>query len=181
MEIKAEGKRIVVTSEERNEGFYWAIRKEYFTGDWGGKVRYMQIAPMGTKYEYKSECESDYITIDTALRLAKINGVKVSAEVIEYRNKLEQRYRELQEIAEAEEKARKAREQWEHRKRFGCGYCENLRRYTDAYYCRKTGEDLETQRRPKFDGMTNTYYLFNREPFPSGNCPLKTDQEEKTK
>lgn len=172
MKVKVQGDKIVVTTENRNDVFNWRIR-ELVSMDTGDAVRYSKAYPLEKVHDIYEICEYDFSLVDGLVRVAEACGVEVEQAVIERRDELDRQRHELFEKKLREREEREKRENWQYHQKYGCNMCKNLCMHTDVFYCRKTGKELETKRQPKFDGWTNTFYLFNLEPFPSTDCPLK--------
>ncbi len=177
MEIKVSNGKIVVTESEPNEEFSRALeRLEYLAPNfYGYKERYTRLRKVGKTYTNFLEADRDYRYLWGLISLAEEYEVNVAQEVKDELKRIRAEFdRTHKEYHDAEREAAK-RKHWQYLQKYGCDGCKNLCMHTDVFYCRKTGKELETKRQPKFDGWTNTYYLFNLEPFPSADCPLKAE------
>ena len=174
MRVGVRNNKIVVTTENRNDSFSWSIR-DIVSMDAGNKFRYSKAYPIGTVHDSYFIAEHDFGLVNALVLAAEDCGIEVAQAVIDRRDELDRQRHALFEKMRKDREERERREHWLYIQKNGCGRCKNVCRHTDVFYCRKTGKELETKRQPKFDGWTNTYYLFNLEPFPSADCPLKAE------
>lgn len=174
MKVKVQGDKIVVTTENRNDNFNWLIRS-LVAIDTGAKIRISKAYPLGKVHDIYEISEHDFSIVNGLVRAAESCGIEVEPAVIERRDELDRQRHELFEKKRRDREEREKREHWKYLQKHGCDGCKNLCMHTDVFYCRKTGKELETKRQPKFDGWTNTFYLFNLDPFPSADCPLKAE------
>lgn len=172
MRVEVQDGKIVVTTENRNDIFNWGIRN-LVSMDTGEKVRYSKAYPIGTVHATYATSEHDFGWVNGLIREAKACDIEVEQAVIDRRDELDRQRRELFEKEKREREEQRRTEHWKYAQKYGCGNCKKLRQDIDRFYCAGCGEELKTQVQRKFDGWTNTVYLFGIEPYPSEKCPLK--------
>ena len=174
MKLTIKDKRIVCEGVDRDSRYWQKVKYEYFYAS-RKTESVSNLNPIDYVYERGIYADHEYGNLCNLIDLTSSYGVSVDEKIYEHRERLKELAISLYEKESVEREEAYKRLKWESICKFGCGRCHNLAASGDDYICKASGEDLGTKQVPHFNGMSNSYHLFYRKPFPSANCPMKTE------
>lgn len=173
MKITMEAGAVVCSLEEKNSNFLSACG-DIFDGFQNGKLKlFIGLSKDETEV---ITAELNYGQVKELLRAADRYSIPVDAAVREYAERLESIYRERQARKRAREELNRQRQRYELLCAKGCGGCPDLCYDIDLPICKKTGEILKEENKPKYIG--GVLRLFNLVAVPSENCPFNISNDK---
>lgn len=182
MKITILDRYVVCTLDNPNRDFIKAV--------FGG-IDYENLKVINAiKSDVTSEWEirTNYKFLNFMLAWANIYSIEVDTEVLELKTKWEKDIEEFDRIHGEINAKWFAMEKWQWLKKYGCWKCKNRRHsalYEDCFICEKLNKELPTYNiglggeKPEVGKFYGINAVFCLAPFPSDDCPFKTDDLDK--